>query len=163
MRNVADCFDEIKDIARTRVICQTLMDVGRIRQLLEQNEAMNVVDEAQVHDGEERGYRGVHLEVEVNATVDGKPVATTCEVQIQTAVQFAWSLFTHKDFYKGENVPDYVEELMAELSDLLNVADQVAGTLIKAVEEGVESPLPSLRHEGNAERMLSFVYSMLLQ
>jgi ppGpp synthetase/RelA/SpoT-type nucleotidyltranferase len=133
--NAADCFSEIKDIARARVICQTLTDVGRVKQLLEQNEAMNVVGEPQVHEGGERGYRGVHLEVEVNATVSGKPVATTCEVQIQTAVQFAWALFTHKDFYKGGEVPDYVGELMAELSDLLHVADRVAGTLIKTVEQ----------------------------
>jgi ppGpp synthetase/RelA/SpoT-type nucleotidyltranferase len=133
--NVSECFQEIKDIARARVICQTLADGSRIKQLLEENNAMNVVGEAQIHDGAERGYRGIHLEVEVNATVGGSPVATTCEVQIQTAVQFAWSLFTHKDFYKGGEVPDYVRELMAELSDLLHVADRVAGTLIKAVEQ----------------------------
>jgi|SRR5690348_5426862 len=133
--NTVDCFSEIKDIARARIICQTLTDVDQIRQLLEQNEAIDVAGEAQVHKGGERGYRGVHLEVEVNATVGGKPVATSCEVQIQTAVQFAWSLFTHKDFYKGEDVPDYVRELMAELSNLLHVADRVASTLIKTVEQ----------------------------
>ncbi len=134
--NANECFAEIKDIARARIICQTLTDVGRIKQLLEQNEAMAVLGEAQIHDGRERGYRGVHLEVEVNATVAGRPLATACEVQIQTAVQFAWALFTHKDFYKGEEVPDHVRELMAELSDLLNVADRVASTLIKTVEQG---------------------------
>lgn len=142
--NVSECFQEIKDIARARVICQTLTDVEQIKQLLEENDAMNVVGEAQIHDGADRGYRGIHLEVEVNATVGGSPVATTCEVQIQTAVQFAWSLFTHKDFYKGGEVPEYVQELMAELSDLLHVADRVAGTLIKAVEQsppsGAEAP-----------------------
>lgn len=133
--SASDCFSEIRDIARARIICQTLTDVDQIKQLLERNEAMNVTGEAQVHQGRERGYRGVHLEAEVNATVGGKPVATTCEVQIQTAVQFAWSLFTHKDFYKGGDVPDYVRELMAELSDLLHIADRVAGTLIKTVEQ----------------------------
>ena len=140
--NVGDCFREIKDIARARVICQTLTDVGQVQRLLEENDAMNVVSDAQVYEGDERGYRGTHLEVEVNATVGGSPVATTCEVQIQTAVQFAWSLFTHKDFYKGGEVPEYVSELMAELSDLLYVADRVAGTLIKAVEasEGAKQP-----------------------
>jgi ppGpp synthetase/RelA/SpoT-type nucleotidyltranferase len=143
--NASECFSEIKDIARARIICQTLLDVDQIKQLLEQNEAMDVVGEAQVHKGGERGYRGVHMEVEVDATVGGKPVATICEVQIQTAVQFAWSLFTHKDFYKGGEVPHHVQELMAELSDLLHVADRVAGTLIKAVEQlSLEEQPPSL-------------------
>ena len=132
---VSECFREIKDIARARVICQTLMDVERLKRLLEDNEAMNVVGEAQIYDGAERGYRGVHLEVQVNANVGGVPVATTCEVQLQTAVQFAWALFTHKDFYKGGEVPDHVKELMEELSDLLHVADKVAGTLIKTIED----------------------------
>jgi ppGpp synthetase/RelA/SpoT-type nucleotidyltranferase len=129
-----DCFHEIRDIARARVICQTLEDANGIRRLLEENEALIVRGDAQIHEGDERGYRGVHLDVEVNATVGGAPVATMCEVQIQTALQFAWSLYTHKDFYKGGYVPPYVRELMAELSDLLHVADKVAGTLIKAVE-----------------------------
>jgi len=131
----SECFEQIKDIARARVICQTLEDVARIKRMLEDNEAMAVTGEAQIYEGSERGYRGVHLEVQVNAIVDGQPVATTCEVQLQTAVQFAWALFTHRDFYKGGEVPPYVRELMEELSDLLHVADEVAGTLIRAVEE----------------------------
>lgn len=140
----SDCFDRIKDIARARVICQTLEDVERIKRLLENNAAMAVTGEAQIYEGSERGYRGVHLEVQVNVTVDGVPVATTCEVQLQTAVQFAWALFTHKDFYKGGEVPPYVRELMEELSDLLHVADEVAGTLIRAVEESpAEEPVAS--------------------
>lgn len=132
---VGDCFSQIKDIARARVICQTLDDAAGIQRLLEENEALLVSGEAQVHAGDERGYRGVHLEVEVNATVSGAQIATTCEVQIQTALQFAWSLYTHKDFYKGGYVPPYVRELMVELSDLLHVADKLAGTLIRAVEK----------------------------
>ena len=136
VEDAGDCFREIKDIARVRIICQTLPDSKQIERLLEENDAIHVVGPIQRHTGAERGYRGVHIEVDVDALDGGKLVATTCEIQIHTAVQFAWSLYTHKDFYKGGDVTPVVGELMAELSDLLNVADNVAGTLIRAVEEG---------------------------
>lgn len=129
-----ECFKEIKDIARVRVICQTLDDAERIRRLLEDNDDLLVVREAEVHEGDERGYRGIHLEVEVDARVGAARLATSCEIQIQTALQFAWGLYTHKEIYKGAEVPDVVRELMIQLSDLLNVADRVAGTLIDEVE-----------------------------
>jgi ppGpp synthetase/RelA/SpoT-type nucleotidyltranferase len=134
-----DCFTEIHDLARARVICQTVADAERIgRLMLERDNILFTNTCMEVHTPTQSttssGYRAIHLDMEIDAPVDGRPVATPCELQIVTALQYAWGLYTHKDFYKGERVPPLVGELMRELSDLLNVADKFAGHLIREVE-----------------------------
>jgi ppGpp synthetase/RelA/SpoT-type nucleotidyltranferase len=136
---VADCFVEIHDIARARVICQTVTDAERIRQLIrEQDKVALTSKHERVHaprSGEaSTGYRAIHIDMEIDAICKGESIATPCELQVMTALQYAWGLYTHKDFYKGEGVPPLVAVLMRELSDLLNVADQFAGHLISEVE-----------------------------
>jgi ppGpp synthetase/RelA/SpoT-type nucleotidyltranferase len=134
-----DCFVEIHDLARARVICQTIGDAERIRRLMEERDNILFTNaKVQVHAPGpgvvSSGYRAIHLDLEIDAPFMGKQVATPCELQVVTALQYAWGLYTHKDFYKSENVPPLVGDLMSELSNLLNVADQVAGHLIKEVE-----------------------------
>jgi ppGpp synthetase/RelA/SpoT-type nucleotidyltranferase len=134
-----DCFTTIHDLARARIICQTVADAERIgRLMLERDNILFTNTDMQVHNpahsDPSTGYRAIHLDLEIDAPVDGRPVATPCELQVVTALQYAWGLYTHKDFYKGERVPPLVGELMRELSDLLNVADRFAGHLIREVE-----------------------------
>jgi ppGpp synthetase/RelA/SpoT-type nucleotidyltranferase len=135
----ADCFAEIHDLARARIICQTVADAERIKWLMVERENVLFTNaKVQVHapalGARSTGYRAIHLDLELDAPVDGKLVATPCELQVVTALQYAWGLYTHKDFYKGEQVPPLVRDLMRELSDLLSVADQVASHLIREVE-----------------------------
>jgi ppGpp synthetase/RelA/SpoT-type nucleotidyltranferase len=139
VRSPADCFQEIHDIARARIICKTVADADRIRRLMsDQDEVLFTSKEEQIHAPapgiDSTGYRAIHMDLEIDVPVNGKPVATPCELQVMTALQYAWGLYTHKDFYKGEGVPPLVGELMRELSDLLNVADRVASHLIREVE-----------------------------
>ncbi len=134
-----DCFTEIHDLARARIICQTVADAERIgRLMLERDNILFTNTCMEVHAPTQStpssGYRAIHLDLEIDAPVDGRLVATPCELQVVTALQYAWGLYTHKDFYKGEGVPPLVGELMRELSDLLNVADKFAGHLIREVE-----------------------------
>jgi ppGpp synthetase/RelA/SpoT-type nucleotidyltranferase len=111
-------------------------DAERIRQLLrEQDKVLFTNRQEQVHapaaDVDSTGYRAIHIHLEIDAPVRGAPVATPCELQVVTALQHAWGLFTHEDFYKGGEVSPLVAELMRELSDLLNVADRFASRLIE--------------------------------
>jgi ppGpp synthetase/RelA/SpoT-type nucleotidyltranferase len=129
-----ECFSEIKDVVRARVICQTLGDATHIRRMIENERTSLLVIDVQTHDGSERGYRGLHIESSVDALVRGAKVASACEIQVQTALQFAWNLYTHKDIYKGANVPTLVGNLMIELSDFLNVGDHIAEMLLKEIE-----------------------------
>jgi ppGpp synthetase/RelA/SpoT-type nucleotidyltranferase len=136
VKNTDDCFKEIRDVARGRIICQTLEDCQRLQSMLADNTDIFYGGEMSVetHEPSETGYRAVHLAIDVGVMVNGKELATPCEVQILTALQFAWNLYTHKDFYKGARVPPVVADLMRELSDLLHVADRLADRLIKEVE-----------------------------
>lgn len=134
-----DCITKIGDFARARIICQTIDDADRIAKLMVRHDALLFKNSSvEVHgpepDRASTGYRAIHLDLEVDAVVDGRPRATRCELQVVTALQYAWGLYTHKDFYKGTGVPPLVAEMMRELSDLLNVADKVAGHLIREVE-----------------------------
>lgn len=131
----AECFNEIKDIVRARIICQTLSDADRLRRMLEDYRPnLAIVRDVEVHAGERTGYRGIHLDMSIDVIFAQETVTTLCEVQVQTALQFAWGLYTHKDIYKGENVPLIVGDLMVQLSELLNVADKVAGRLLAEIE-----------------------------
>jgi ppGpp synthetase/RelA/SpoT-type nucleotidyltranferase len=134
--SVDDCFKEIRDIARARIICQTVDDAQRIAWLLdEQEHVLSPVKEMEAHSpAPNTGYRAIHLNLEVDAQVGPNLLATPCELQIMTTLQYAWGLYTHSDFYKGENVPPLVATLMRELSDLLHVADRFAGHLVGEVE-----------------------------
>jgi len=138
--NANEAFGEINDIVRARVICQTLEDARRLLHLLEDTQGNGFAvahGGVQEHEGGGRtGYRGLHLELLVDATVVPDSFTTKCELQIQTALQYSWNLYTHKDIYKGENVPAIVADLMVELSGLLNVADKVAGRLLEEIEVG---------------------------
>jgi ppGpp synthetase/RelA/SpoT-type nucleotidyltranferase len=135
----SDCLAEIGDFARARIICQTIDDADRIRRLMiERNDVLYTNATVEVHAPgsglPSTGYRAIHLDLEVDAIVDGHYLATPCELQVVTALQYAWGLYTHKDFYKGTGVPPLVAEVMRELSDLLNVADKLAGRLLQEVE-----------------------------
>lgn len=139
--SVAECFSSIKDIVRARVICQTLEDAQRLRHLLVDDETPLLhVRDIQEHEGTATGYRGIHLEMSVDALARGRTVSTLCEVQIQTALQFAWGLYTHKDFYKGDVVPPLVRDVMVELSGLLHVGDKLAGRLLQEIERTHNGP-----------------------
>lgn len=130
-----DCYDVIKDIVRARVTCQTLSDVKRMQALLDESPAFLPDQRAwEVKDRTETGYRAVHVNATVDVTEGTGTVAVQCELQIQTALQLAWGMYTHKDFYKGAELPVVVREIMIQLSDLLSVADHVADELIREVE-----------------------------
>ena len=131
-----ECFEKIGDIVRARVTCQTLSDVERMQKLLQENDELlrGAVKVFDVKDRTGTGYRAVHLNTAINVAEGNGRVAVPCEIQLHTSLQLAWSFYTHKDFYKGEELPPLIRELMIQLSDLLNVADHVADHLIREVE-----------------------------
>lgn len=143
--STGDCFEKIRDLARARIICQTVEDAERISRLLSEQDrvffrGMEIETHAPVPGGESTGYRAIHLDLEIDVQVGTRQLATPCELQVVTALQYAWGLYTHKDFYKGEGVPLLVGTMMRELSDLLHVADRFASHLIEEVERERKAP-----------------------
>jgi ppGpp synthetase/RelA/SpoT-type nucleotidyltranferase len=131
-----DCFTKIHDIARARIVCNTTEDVDHIvRMVNEQTQLLYTGVETEAHaPARTTGYRAVHLNLDIDVQVGAEMLATHCELQVMTALQYAWGLYTHKDFYKSDDVPPLVATLMRELSDLLHVADCFAGHLIREAE-----------------------------
>ncbi len=141
--DVASCFDEIRDVVRARVICQTLADVVRFGEILERESDDFFVSRSgpELHgpDSNPRGYRSVHYELVVSVRERGDYESVTCELQVCTTLQFAWNLFTHGDVYKAKQVEPFVGSLMRDLSEFLFVADTFAGRVIQRVEAETKS------------------------
>lgn len=131
---VDEAFDRVRDLARVRVVCDTLDDCYRLIELLDGQESLHV-DERATQDfiAEPRpwGYRAIHLEVVVNVSKDGTPIGVPVEVQLRTVLQEAWGNYTHEAFYHGRDVPEPVKTLMCELGELLYWADKHAALLVR--------------------------------
>lgn len=165
-----ECFAQIGDIARARVVCYTIEDCYRILDLL-QKQDMIYVDLATIDDKiltpTETGYRAIHLQVGVNIQVSGITMAVPCELQVRSTLQEAWGFFTHEDVYKGGESPPLVRELMRELSDLLNYADRQAVILrreiVRVAQGSLESDIqvPNPQHDPEIDRNWAIIQETL--
>jgi putative GTP pyrophosphokinase len=138
VRTVEDCFEKINDIARARIVCQTVDDVELIVRLFEEQDRLYYRGKVESHPApgkDSTGYRAIHIDLDIDAQVEGSMVATPCELQVMTALQYAWGLYTHPMYKdKARDVSPLVATLMRELSDLLNVADRIACQLLMETE-----------------------------
>lgn len=135
-KEIDEAFDRVRDLSRVRVLCHTLADCDRLVELLKAQRHLFVnpsTIEDFINAPSPTGYRGIHLEARVDVPVDGGSVGVPVEVQVRTFLQEAWGFYTHGDFYKGENVPPFVAQLMREFSDLLYWADKHAVQLVDEI------------------------------
>jgi putative GTP pyrophosphokinase len=137
-KSLDEAFSRVRDLARVRVVCPTLDDCYSLLELLQGQEAI-YVDETKIEDfisgPSPTGYRAIHLEVTIDATVGGKRIGVPVEIQIRSTLQEAWGHYTHADFYHEEDAPKLVGKLMKDLSDLLYWADQHAAILVNEITE----------------------------
>ena len=136
---VASCFDVIKDVTRARIICQTQDDRDRLMRMLDREDVGGMFADRgapEVHDAttNDRGYRALHYEITVDVPEGTGHIPVACELQLCTALQFAWGLYTHGDIYKGKGASPLLKELMRDLSDALAVSDAMAARLLAALE-----------------------------
>jgi ppGpp synthetase/RelA/SpoT-type nucleotidyltranferase len=132
------CLERVRDFGRARVVVQTLDDVYRLKKLLDDQEILVPywgTEEDYIKKPQERGYRSYHIHVGVEIPVGMKKETILCELQIRSAIQHAWSGFSHKDFYKGGEIPPVYEDQMGEMSSLLASVDRMAAKLIEHLNE----------------------------
>ncbi len=138
IRNPADIFEHIHDIAGTRVTCNTHEDVRRVEKGLLAASHIHLYSEVSLEKShedylanpKESGYRALHflLQVEVPAGAGVKIVP--CEVQLRTLLQHAWGELTHEDTFKPDvQVPPLVGALSKRLATALAVLDEIAQDL----------------------------------
>jgi ppGpp synthetase/RelA/SpoT-type nucleotidyltranferase len=128
------CLNRVRDFGRARVVVQTVDDVYRLVTLLENQELLVLywdTLENYIEEPKARGYRSYHIDVGVEIPSKGKKRTVRCELQIRSAIQQAWSGFSHQDFYKGMDIPEVYEDQMVEMSNLLASVDRMAANLIK--------------------------------
>jgi GTP pyrophosphokinase len=154
-KTVEEAFERVHDLSRVRVLCHTLSDCYSLLDMLRQQNHL-LVDETSIEDfiknPSETGYRAIHLQVRVDVPFDGETVGVLVEVQIRTILEEAWGFYTHGDFYKGENVPPVIADLMREFSTLLYWADCHADLLIDEVAGKRDEPDPGIEAAHAASR-----------
>lgn len=137
IRSFRSLQTHLDDLAGARVVCDYLTDVAFILGYLRRHHAFRVIP-GKMQDyinNPKNGYRGFHLVVLANTTFG----STKCEIQIQTALQHAWSAKSHTLLYKLGlrdlgRIPAGIRQLMENQSDLLYNIDQMAGQLSRAIK-----------------------------
>lgn len=138
---VQEILKEIKDLVGFRIVCANIEDVHRIKELLLSNPRIEEIpgsEEDRMTTPTSSGYRDFKFYIEYE-TGDSTYSAVICEIQIRTVLQDSWAILTHKDIYKeGDDLPESLKKLSYRLSQLLNVADQIAQDLRDQVSEKKE-------------------------
>jgi len=135
---VHDILKEVRDIVGFRIVCANTEDVYRIKELLLSNPRVNEIagsEEDRITTPTSSGYRDFKFYVEYQT---GNPKYSTviCEIQIRTVLQDSWAVLTHKDIYKeGDGLPESLKKLSCRLSQLLDIADQIAQDIRDQVSE----------------------------
>ncbi len=142
---VQEILNEIKDLIGFRIVCANIEDVRRIKELLLSNPRINEIpgsEEDRITTPTSSGYRDFKFCIEYE-TRDSTYSTVICEIQIRTVLQDSWAIVTHKDIYKeGDDLPESLKKLSYRLSQLLDVADQIAQDIREQVSEKREPSKP---------------------
>ncbi len=136
-------FNELPDIAGVRVICPTKRWVTSLRKFLS-SPKMNAygIRLSKTHESKDytknptlKGYRALHLVLDVDTFLDKKKVIVPCEVQIQTMVQDVWAKIAHKITYKQDDRSNAMDDVQHQLRDIGHNLDNFDQLIDKITEE----------------------------
>lgn len=128
-------FAQITDIAGIRVICKYTDDIYRIKNLLiNQNdiELVNCID--YIENPKKSGYRSLHLIVTVPVFLSNRVETVPVEVQIRTVVMDTWASLEHELKYKRQGRP-ISEEASKHLQDIAKQMDDIDQMMCKIHNE----------------------------
>jgi ppGpp synthetase/RelA/SpoT-type nucleotidyltranferase len=131
---------QMTDKAGARALVYRAGEVDVIYQLIEQDgrlEIWNVTDKRAQLGVEQLGYSGLHLDLYAPPE-EGDTGRITCELQIRTFAQDAWSVVSHKVLYKPPvELPDRDKRAIMRLVALVEVFDEEVDRVM------VKLPVPS--------------------
>lgn len=122
-------FDQLTDLAGTRVVCLYHSDIAKIVEILRSEfaivEDIDKLDELGV---DQFGYGARHLIVQLGKSSSGARYDDlkhlSCEVQVRTVVQDAWAIIQHHMVYKRESqVPSKLQRKLNSLAGLFETVD----------------------------------------
>lgn len=123
--------DFISDLIGVRIVCLYQDQITAVSELLQRHfRILEVTDKiAAVESTEDSfGYKGLHLDLALRDEMAASPKYQayrefSCEVQIRSLVQDAWSVLDHKIKYK-KSIPIDLKRRISVLSALFELADR---------------------------------------
>jgi ppGpp synthetase/RelA/SpoT-type nucleotidyltranferase len=124
--------NEIRDLARARVIVFLLSEVEQVNKLIERE--FVVLEKESIEglfaDRERIGYQSVHFLVQFSPSREGlaeyqRFAGLVIEIQVRTVLQHAWAEIEHGIQYKAESpAPEPVQRRFMSLAGLIEIADR---------------------------------------
>jgi ppGpp synthetase/RelA/SpoT-type nucleotidyltranferase len=153
------CYD-VDDIGGTRVITDYDSDIDEVLdelQIHEREWGMKIGKVDDLREGEEGGYRGVHVRLLVDVRQllpesdletlrqalgrQDEPLEIPVEIQLRTAYQHSWALKTHAISYKREErISQELRDEQEILSNVLAQADWLSGIVRSRIEDMLLPP-----------------------
>lgn len=130
-RDQYNIADYITDLIGIRVICLYEDDVHAVHDIIKDNFTIaDTTDKTKLleEDHEKFGYKGLHLNLKLNAKREKLPEYKgfqdfIVEVQIRSIVQDAWSEVDHRLKYK-KSIPSQLKHKIIRIAALFELADQ---------------------------------------
>ncbi len=144
MINASDKLLKITDKVGVRIVVLTEDDVKKVAELLIKN-GNNIFDKPRISrelDKEFGSYKALHIEVSPkDSTFFGKEYTAkelkyiSCEIQIRTLVQHAYSEVRHHSTYKKvHKIDGEVEVMLTEVFDYMKKCDEYFCNIYKKIE-----------------------------
>jgi ppGpp synthetase/RelA/SpoT-type nucleotidyltranferase len=102
IKNYSDPWQMITDKAGVRAVLEKPSDVDELADAIKESQSFEVTsheDKRQAIKPSELGYSGVHLQVFAPQEIEDEE-QISCEIQLRTVAQDAWSIVSHKLLYK---------------------------------------------------------------
>ena len=124
--SMQSAVENLTDIAGIRVICSYVKDVYTIASLLISQDDVKLVEmQDYIRTPNDKGYRSLHLTVEIPVFLQEGRIMVPVEVQIRTIAMDFWASLEHAMRYKAAGtVPDDISDELHEVSQDIAVLDQ---------------------------------------
>ena len=137
-KGYADPWAQVTDKVGARVIVQKVRDVDAVHKAIAACGTLPIVGMTDKRKGKSYKsfeYSGLHLDVEVPSEA-GETELITCEVQVRTIAQDAWSVVSHKFVYKPEiKLPKRSRHAIVRLVGLVELFDEEVERVITKYEK----------------------------
>jgi len=103
-QTAGDIYENIRDVAGIRVICNYTQDVYQIAHLLSgQSDVTMLQTKDYIQNPKPNGYRSLHLIISVPVFLSRDCVNIPVEIQLRTIAMDMWASLEHKLRYKSNN------------------------------------------------------------
>ncbi len=115
----------LNDIAGVRVICSYIDDCYRVADMLLRQNDLHLIEKSDyIAHPNPRGYRSLHLDMQVPIYLSERTETVSVEIQIRTVAMDLWASLEHDMWYKRKGEKQEISEALAE--QMIDCADRIA-------------------------------------